>query len=105
MESYDSLKKEIEYNLVDSPPRKRCRESLKIYYTGIGCNKSTVHTEQEFLDIMNKEFTHKLWKDELSVIPREIHYQLKFKDWVLPDDFTFFKLSDWIEYSGAEIKE
>ena len=30
--------------------------SKKIYYTGIGSNKSGVHTEQEFLNIMNKTF-------------------------------------------------
>jgi hypothetical protein len=36
-------------------------------------------------------------------IPRECHYQLQFKDWILPDDFIFFTLTDWIEYSGAEI--
>lgn len=76
---------------------------MKILYTGIGCNETGEHTEKEFLNIMRKEFTHKNWKLDFIVIPREDHYQLKFKDWVLPDDFTFFTLSDWIEYSGAEI--
>lgn len=28
----------------------------KIYYTGIGAKKSGIHTEKEFLDIMNKNF-------------------------------------------------
>jgi hypothetical protein len=40
-----------------------------------------------------------------SVIPREHHVQLDFKGWYLPDDFVFFTLLDWIEYSGAEITE
>ena len=75
---------------------------MKIYYTGVGCNKRAEHTEQEFLDIMKKEFTHKNWKYELTIIPRENHYQLNFKHWILPDDFIFFTLTDWIEYSGAE---
>jgi len=74
-----------------------------IYYTGIGCNKTEQHTEQEFLNIMNREFAHKFWRHELEHIPREHHYQLQFKDWILPDDFIFFTLTDWIEYSGAEI--
>jgi hypothetical protein len=26
---------------------------------------------------------------------------LKFKDWILPDDFCFFTLDDWIDYAGA----
>jgi hypothetical protein len=76
---------------------------MKIFYTGIGCNKTGEHTEIEFLNIMNKEFTHKSWRHELATIPRENHYQLQFKDWFLPDDFVFFTLTDWIEYSGAEI--
>lgn len=77
---------------------------MKIFYTGIGCNKSGEHTEQKFLEIMKKEFTHKSWRHEFTIIPREIHYQLQFKDWILPDDFIFFTLTDWIEYSGAEIR-
>jgi len=76
---------------------------MKILYTGIGCNETGEHTEKEFLDIMRKEFTHKNLGFELKEIPREEHYQLIFKDWILPDDFTFFTLLDWIEYSGAEI--
>jgi hypothetical protein len=52
---------------------------------------------------MDREFTHKNWKYELEHIPREQHYQLQFKDWILPDDYIFFTLKDWIEYSGAEI--
>ena len=76
---------------------------MKILYTGIGSNETGEHTEKEFLNIMRKEFTHKTWKLELNIMPREYHYQLQFKDWILPDDFIFFTLSDWIEYSGAEI--
>lgn len=66
---------------------------MKIFYTGIGSNKTGEHTEKEFLDIMS-EFTHKniFFED-----------QLIFKDWNLPNDFIFFTLNDWIEYSGAEI--
>jgi hypothetical protein len=77
---------------------------MRILYTGIGyINNNGVHTKYEFLSIMNKEFTHKTWRHELTLIPKEEHWQLKFKDWILPDDFIFFTLSDWIEYSGAEI--
>jgi len=76
---------------------------MYIFYTGIGANTTGKHTESEFLNIMNREFTHKTWRHELTNIPRECHYQLVFKDWILPDDFVFFTLTDWIEYSGAEI--
>ena len=41
--------------------------------------------------------TWKDWKNEISWPA-----QLEFKDWALPDDFIFFTLDDWIEYSGAE---
>ena len=67
-----------------------------IGYTGIGAKKNGIHTEQEFLDIMNRDFTHKDWNNSVSWAA-----QLQFKDWVLPDDFIFFTLDDWIEYSGA----
>jgi hypothetical protein len=77
---------------------------MKILYDGIGANKSGEHTEAEFLTIMNREFTHKIWRHELATIPKELHFQLVFKEWNLPDDFIFFTLADWIEYSGAEIK-
>jgi len=76
---------------------------MKIYYTGIGCKMSGYHTIDEFLNIMKKEFTHKDWKHELTIFSRETHYQLQFKNWVLPDDFIFFSLDDWLEYSGAEL--
>ena len=75
---------------------------MKIYYSGIGSNKRGEHSENEFFNIMNREFTHKIWRFELAKIPRECHYQLEFKDWYLPDDFVFFTLNDWIEYSGAK---
>ena len=68
-----------------------------IFFTGIGANKNGIHTEQEFFDIMNKTITWKDWNNSIYLIE-----QLQFKDWVLPDDFIFFSLKDWIEYSGAE---
>ena len=77
---------------------------MNICYDGIGCNEREIHTELEFLEIMNHEFTHKSWKDELAMSLDKKHYQLDFKDWVLPDDFVFFTLSDWLEYSGAIIQ-
>jgi hypothetical protein len=76
---------------------------MKILYDGIGANATGEHTENEFLNIMKSEFVYKSWKPILMTIPREQHYQLQFKDWVLPDDFVFFTLTDWIEYSGAEL--
>ena len=75
-----------------------------IFYTGIGSNKTKQHTENEFLNIMNIEFTRKNWSSEFKIIPREQHYQCYgYKNWILPDDFIFFTLTDRIENSGAEI--
>jgi hypothetical protein len=80
--------------------------SSLIYYTGIGCKENGKHTESQFLEIMNNLFTLKLWTEERKNIPEEYHkyqleHQLKFKDWRLPEDFVFFSLDDWLEYSGA----
>ena len=71
-----------------------------VYYSGIGCKKSFEHTKEEFIIIMNKHFTWKDWNNDISWPA-----QLEFKDWKLPDDFIFFTFDDWIEYSGAEIKD
>ena len=73
---------------------------MVIFYTGIGAKKNGIHTEQQFLDIMNKQFTWKDWANDKV----QWAAQLQFKDWVLPDDFIFFTLRDWVEYSGAENK-
>ncbi len=77
---------------------------MKILYDGIGSNPKGEHSEEEFLKIMSKQFTHKNWSHILKKVQRrEDHYQLNFPGWILPDDFVFFNLSDWIEYSGARI--
>lgn len=79
----------------------------KILYDGIGANESKVHTVEEFLEIMKREFTNKNWQDDIiyKISGRENHYQLKFKEWYLPDDFVFFTLNDWLEYSGAVLMD
>jgi hypothetical protein len=78
---------------------------VRILYDGIGANESSSYTVEEFLEIMNREFTNKKWQDDIIYIieGRANHYQLQFKDWYLPDDFVFFTLEDWLEYSGAEL--
>ena len=63
-----------------------------IGYTGIGAKKNGIHTEQEFLDIMNKEFTHKDWNNSISWPA-----QLQFKDWVL---LIFLGLNTLIAYGA-----
>jgi len=78
---------------------------MKILYDGIGANKTGEHTEEEFVNIMNREFSHKDWGLEFKIVPKEQHYQCLFKDWILPDNFIFFTLQDWIDYSGAIIVE
>lgn len=77
---------------------------MKILYTGIGSKKDDgIYSVSEFLEIMKTEFMNKKWSLELNIIPKEYHYQLQYKDWNLPDEFLFFELDDWINYSGAEV--
>lgn len=73
---------------------------MLIYYTGIGAKPDGKHTEAEFLAIMNREVAHRQWGTYNRAL--DIAGKLKFKDWILPDDFVFFTLNDWLEYSGAE---
>ena len=76
-----------------------------IHYDGIGADPSGVHSEERFLEIMKSTTTDKKWQrlpqDNIVNWIYENEIQLKFKDWVLPDDFCYFTLDDWIEYSGA----
>jgi hypothetical protein len=77
---------------------------MQIIYDGVGADPSGVHTPERFLEIMNRP---KKWQKRPEtnfanwIYENEI--QLKFKDWVLPDDFCFFSLEDWVEYAGAVI--
>jgi hypothetical protein len=77
---------------------------MQIIYTGVGADPSGLHTPERFLEIMNRP---KKWQKRPEtnfanwIYENEI--QLKFKDWVLPDDFCFFSLEDWVEYAGAVI--
>lgn len=57
-------------------------------YTGIGCNPTHILR-------MKKEFTDKDWSE------KAFHYQLEYKNRILPNDFVSFTLEDWLEYSGA----
>lgn len=77
----------------------------KIAYDGIGSDGRDFYSEEDFLALMHREFTNKDWTQDIIYknVGRENHYQLQFKDWYLPDDFMFFTLKDWLEYSGAEV--
>lgn len=78
---------------------------MVILYDGIGADPTGLHTEERFLEIMSKEIERKKWqkRPEKNIINWffENEFRLKFKEWVLPEDFCFFTLDDWIEYSGA----
>ena len=51
---------------------------------------------------MKSEFTHADWKN-MNPILKAI--KCDFEDWILPDDFIFFRFEDWLRYSGATRKE
>jgi hypothetical protein len=80
-----------------------------IRYDGVGADPGGIHTDERFLEIMRLGVEHKKWQRRPETNPfnwiYENEIQLKFKDWVLPDDFCFFSLDDWIEYAGANICE
>jgi hypothetical protein len=76
-----------------------------IFYDGIGADPTGLHTDQEFVAIMRESVEKKKWQkrpeDDIVNWYYENAVQLKFKDWVLPDDFCFFTLDDWVDYAGA----
>jgi hypothetical protein len=75
-----------------------------VHYSGIGANPSHKHTKEEFVAIMKQEFQDKQWGEEIEMYGKEQIEELNYKDWILPDDFCFFSLEDWLDYSGAEIR-
>jgi hypothetical protein len=76
-----------------------------IHYDGVGADPSGVHTDEQFVEIMKRDVENKKWQRRPETNPfnwiYENEIQLKFNDWVLPDDFCYFTLDDWIDYAGA----
>lgn len=71
-----------------------------IRYSGIGANKSEIHTIEEFLNIMKSEDALKHYY-EMSSYGADMEY----KNYTLPNDFLIFTLDEWLDYSGAEYNE
>jgi hypothetical protein len=78
-----------------------------IFYDGVGADPSGIHTDEEFIEIMKETTMNKKWQkrpaDDVVNWIYENEIQLKFKDWVLPDDFCYFTLDDWVDYAGAVV--
>jgi hypothetical protein len=65
-----------------------------IFYSGIGANESGIHSIEEFLNIVKNASSHYYEMNSLG-------FDMEYKNYLLPDDFTNFTLDEWIEYSGA----
>jgi hypothetical protein len=65
-----------------------------IFYSGIGANDSGIHSIEEFLNITKNASSHYYEMNSLG-------FDMEYKNYLLPDDFTNFTLDEWIEYSGA----
>ena len=65
-----------------------------IVYSGIGAKESEIHSIEEFLNIMKNAPLHYYEMTSLG-------FDMEYKNYLLPDDFTKFTLEEWIDYSGA----
>ncbi len=65
-----------------------------VYYSGIGCNNTGIHTVDEFLNIMKYAPFH---YNEMTFLG----FNMEYKDYHLPDDFIHFTLDEWLDYTGA----
>jgi hypothetical protein len=65
-----------------------------IFYSGIGANESGIHSIEEFLNIVKNASSHYYEMNSLG-------FDMEYKNYLLPDDFTNFTLDEWVEYSGA----
>jgi hypothetical protein len=65
-----------------------------IFYSGIGANESGIHSIEEFLNIAKNASSHYYEMTSLG-------FEMEYKNYLLPDDFTKFTLEECIDYSGA----
>jgi hypothetical protein len=67
-----------------------------ICYTGIGAKESGIHSIEEFLNITKNASSHYYEMTSLG-------FEMEYKNYLLPDDFTKLTLEEWIDYSGATL--
>ena len=65
-----------------------------IHYSGIGAKESEIHSIEEFMEIMKKAPEH-------YVIMSSLGFDMEYKNYYLPNDFSKFSLEEWLDYSGA----
>ena len=65
-----------------------------IFYSGIGAKESGIHSIEEFLNIVKNASSHYYEMSSLG-------FDMEYKNYLLPHDFTSFTLDEWIEYAGA----
>ena len=65
-----------------------------IVYDGVGAKETGTHSIDEFLNIMKNAPLHYYEMTSLG-------FDMEYKNYLLPDDFTKFTLEEWIDYSGA----
>ena len=67
-----------------------------ICYSGIGAKETGIHSIEEFLNITKNASSHYYEMTSLG-------FNMEYKNYLLPDDFTKFTLEEWVDYSGATI--
>jgi hypothetical protein len=73
---------------------------MPIYYYGTGSNESGIHSETEFMTIMNETFVQRDWtQDRYTEWLQTIKEAYPNRN--LPEEFKNFSLEDWIDFSGA----
>jgi hypothetical protein len=65
-----------------------------IHYSGIGAKETELHSIEEFLNIMKHASLH---YHEMT----SLGFDMEYKNYLLPNDFTQFTLEEWMDYSGA----
>ena len=65
-----------------------------IFYDGVGAKESSIHSLEEFLNIMKHADSHYY---EMSFYG----FDMEYKNYTLPADFVNFTLDDWLNYTGA----
>ena len=80
---------------------------MYILYEGPGARSDNIHTIPEFLKIVHMVYmdSDAHWKFSITDIDTSVSYTVQWKQWILPDDFVFFSLEDWLDFTSSNAFE
>jgi hypothetical protein len=76
------------------------KTSIYIYYTGYGCKPSYHHTVNEFIDIMERHFTHEYLNHKGIIKQESQNGDNSYYIWLTD---MYYNYNKWVDFAGASI--